>query len=85
MDGAGNEMDTADVDHGLPFDVIFLFVKHSRYRGGTVKLIIIGGGGGESVGYYEEGGFRKTEGGGAGVGASQKYFPGRRRENKTIW
>ena len=74
MGGAGNEMDTADVDHGLPFDVIFLFVKNSRYKCGAVKLIIVGGGGGESAGSYEEGDFRKTEGGGAGAGASPEVF-----------
>ena len=74
MDRADDGIVTEALANGLPFDVIFLFVKNSRYKCGAVKLIIVGGGGGESAGSYEEGDFRKTEGGGAGAGASPEVF-----------
>ena len=50
MDRAGDGMDTEAVAHGIPFDVILLFIKHNKDKGGMVKLISGGRGGKEAVG-----------------------------------
>ena len=41
---AGDGMATESVAHGLPFDVIILFVKHKKDKGVMLKLISGGGG-----------------------------------------
>ena len=74
MDRECDDMVTASMSHGPPFDVILLFVKYNRYKVGTVKLISGGGDGGEAVGSDEEGDVRNIEGGGADVGTTPLFY-----------
>ena len=79
-DDVGNGVAIAAVDHGLPFEPVFLIIERDKNKGGALHLVGSFGGVRELARVDEEGGICEAEGSVMSSRASAERFSGTEKE-----